>query len=43
MRPIGHKGQAMKTKLFFIDLTHAVIFAAVIGAPFAAYFIIYGA
>jgi hypothetical protein len=30
-------------KRFFIDLIHATIFAATIGAPFVAYFIIYGA
>lgn len=29
-------------KSFFTDLMHAAIFATVIGAPFAAYFIIYG-
>jgi hypothetical protein len=28
---------------FATDLFHATIFAAVIGAPFVAYFIIYGA
>jgi hypothetical protein len=30
-------------KSFITDLIHAVIFASVIGAPFVAYFIIYGA
>jgi hypothetical protein len=29
-------------KSFITDLIHAVIFAATIGAPFVAYFIIYG-
>lgn len=30
-------------KLFFIDFVYALIFAAVIGCPFVAYFAIYGA
>jgi hypothetical protein len=30
-------------KSFFVDLMYAAIFAATIGAPFVAYFIIYGA
>jgi hypothetical protein len=30
-------------KSFLLDLIHACIFAATIGAPFVAYFIIYGA
>jgi hypothetical protein len=35
------KGQTMKQ--FFIDLFHAALFAACIGAPFAGYFYLYGA
>jgi len=35
------KGQTMKQ--FFIDLSHAALFAACIGAPFAGFFYFYGA